>query len=76
MTKQQTLSVEYYRCWSGNQGDRGQWDTGFIDIPADTPDDLLDNAIREAVGLLPWPDEIPVFVGLYHKPAVEEETDA
>lgn len=76
MTKQKTRSVEYYRGWPGNQGDRGQWDTGFIDIPADTPDDLLDNAIREAAVLLPWADEIPIFVGLYHKPEAEEETDA
>src|SRR5208283_3748172 len=41
-------SVKYYRCWPGNQGDRGEWDTDYIEIPSDTPDDKIEDAIREA----------------------------
>ena len=60
-----THRVEYYRLWAGNAGDSGTWDTDFIDIPADTPDDKLDNAIRKAAAKINWREEPPVIVGHY-----------
>ena len=60
-----THRVEYYRLWAGNAGDSGTWDTDFIDIPADTPDDKLDNAIRKAAAKINWQEEPPVIVGHY-----------
>jgi len=54
--------VEYYRLWGG---DSGTWDTDFIDIPANTPDDNVDSAIRTAVAKIRWRDEVPTIVGLY-----------
>jgi hypothetical protein len=66
MAKSKTRSVEYYRCWAGNNGDSGTWDTAYIDVPADTPEDRLEEAVREAVAKIDWHDgEAPVLVGLY-----------
>jgi hypothetical protein len=66
MGKSKTRSVEYYRCWAGNNGDSGTWDTAYIDVPADTPEDRLEEAVREAVAKIDWRDgEAPVLVGLY-----------
>ena len=62
--------VEYYRLWGG---DSGTWDTDFIDVPADTPDDMLDQAIRKAAARIEWRDEVPVIVGYYYD--VDEEDD-
>lgn len=57
-------TVEYYRCWDGNSG--GDWDTDFIEIPADTPDDQLDAAVQAAARSIDWTDSVPpVFVGFY-----------
>ena len=56
-----TRSVEYFRLW-----DDHTWDTEFIDIPAETPVDRLENAIREAVRLIDWDLDVPIAVGLYH----------
>ena len=67
-----TRSVEYYRLWGG---DSGTWDTDFIDIPADTPDDRLDEAIREAAAKIQWRDEPPVIVGCYNDGGEEVEHD-
>lgn len=55
-----TREVEYYRLWPEHV-----WDTDWIDIPADTPDDRVDAAIREAVWALDWRDGSPVIVGCY-----------
>ena len=66
-----TRCVEYYRLWGG---DYGAWDTDFIDIPADTPDDKMDIAIRQAVAKIPWSDEPPMIVGFYGI-VVEEENE-
>ena len=64
--KRKTRSVEYYRCWAGDNGDSGTWDTAYIDVPADTPDDKLEQAVREAAAQVEWRDgEAPVIVGLY-----------
>ena len=41
--------VEYWRCWAGNGGDSGQWDTSFIKIPVNTPDEELDAAVQVCV---------------------------
>lgn len=62
-----TRSVEYYRLWPGNNGDSGTWDTGYIDVPADTPEDKLEEAVRAAAAAeVEWREgEIPVMVGLY-----------
>lgn len=60
-----TRVVEYFRCWSGNDVGSGTWDTGFIAIPADTPEDRIDDVIRSAVFRIPWEDEAPVLVGFY-----------
>jgi hypothetical protein len=60
--KTKNRRVEYYRLWGG---DSGTWDTDFIDIPADTPHDMLDKAIRQAAAKIEWQDEAPVIVGLY-----------
>lgn len=48
-----TREVEVARAWSGNQGDRGEWDTYFYDIPIDTPEDQI-----EAVALKVAAEEI------------------
>jgi len=60
-----TRRVEYYRLWAGNSGDSGTWDTDFIDIPADTPDHKVDEAIRMAAAEIKWRDDVPVIVGCY-----------
>jgi hypothetical protein len=74
--KKKTRSVEYYRCWAGNGGDRGTWDTDFIDIPADTPEDQIEAAVRAAAAKIKWRDnEPPVLVGLYCANDDGEEED-
>jgi len=66
MTKMR--SVEIYRLWAGNSGDRGTWDTGFVEIPANTPDEELEEAVRQAVARIPWREEVPVITGIYSVP--------
>jgi len=65
-----TIEVEYYRLWLG-----GTWDTYFIDIPADTPEDQYDAAILAAAKLIDWRDGPPMIVGHYSGPHDEEEED-
>ena len=60
-----TRRVEYYRLWAGNSGDSGTWDTEFIAIPADTPDDKVDHAIRQAAAKIKWRNGPPVIIGHY-----------
>ena len=67
--------MEYYRLWGENSGDSGTWDTDFIDIPADAPDDMVDKAIREAAAKIEWRGEVPVIVGCYHDGSDQEEDD-
>lgn len=59
-------TVEYYRLWAGNGGDSGTWDTDFIEVPQETPDDRLEEAVRAAVQSLEWDEEAPLCAGLYH----------
>lgn len=70
-----TRRVEYYRLWSGNSGDSGTWDTDFIDIPANTPDDKIDGAIRKAAAKIEWRDGPPVIVGYYCDAEQGDEED-
>jgi hypothetical protein len=60
--KPRTRRVEYYRLWGG---DSGTWDTDFIAIPTDTPDDKVDEAIRKAAAKIDWQTDVPVIVGCY-----------
>ena len=65
--------IEYYRCWASSEGDRGDWDTDYIEIPASTPEDKLEEAIREAALKIEWKDKVsPAFVGLYCSGGPEE----
>ena len=67
--------VEYYRLWSGNAGDSGTWDTDMIQIPASTPDDKIEEAVRKAAERIRWRDGPPVLVGIYSVPEVEEDDE-
>ncbi len=60
MTKKKTRQVEYFRCW-----DDHTWDTDFIDIPAGTPEDKINDAVQEATLRIEWTEEAPAFVGIY-----------
>jgi hypothetical protein len=77
MAKHKTRSVEYYRCWAGNGGDSGTWDTDFIDIPADTPEDKVEEAVRKAADTIKWRNgEAPVIIGLYCDSDIDEEDES
>lgn len=66
-TQMKTREVEYFRCWPGTSNDNGSWDTSFISVPADTPEDKLNEAINKAAQEIDWEHgEEPVFVGLYY----------
>ncbi len=65
-----TLGVEYYRLWED-----GTWDTDFLEIPAKTPEDGYEKAVREAAATIRWRDGPPVIVGLYAGPDSSEEED-
>jgi hypothetical protein len=59
-----TRPIEVYRCWSDHT-----WDTAFVDIPRNTPDDRIAEAAEAAVlrGLSPGICDL-AFVGIYHVP--------
>jgi lysophospholipase L1-like esterase len=65
-----TVQVEYYRLWED-----GTWDTEFLDIPADTPENEYENAVRQVAAKIKWRDTPPVIVGLYSGPAETEAED-
>ena len=67
-----TRRVEYYRLWGGDMA-HGTWDTDYINIPADTPDDMIDKAIRKAAGKIEWRNDLPVIVGCYCNAGEEED---
>jgi hypothetical protein len=46
MPRRKTRSVEVLRCWAGNGHDSGTWDTYFVDVPADIPEDRLEEVAR------------------------------
>lgn len=70
MSKKTSRQVEYFRCW-----DDHTWDTDFIEIPADTPKDKLNEAVQDAALKIDWKDEGPAFVGIYCDAEEEEDTD-
>ena len=59
-TKRPMRTVEYYRLWDDNT-----WDTDFIDIPADTPEEALEGVVRATAQEIPWLTDVPAVVGLY-----------
>jgi hypothetical protein len=61
--------IEYYRLWGG---DSGTWDTDFIGIPSDTPDDKILAAVHLAVDARGWNNEVPVIIGIYSIPTEED----
>ena len=60
-----TRQIEYYRLWPGGSGDSGTWDTDFVDIPADTPDNHIGEAVERAVAAIRRRDEPPMITGIY-----------
>lgn len=75
-----TRPIEMYvgRAWAG--GSSGEWWTGYVDIPIDTPEGAIDRVATDAMisQLLADSAEF-VFVGVYHIPGLEgleEEEDA
>lgn len=57
----QMREVEYYRLWEDHT-----WDTAFIDIPLETPEEQMEDAIRAAAAAIDWRDNAPVVLGLYY----------
>jgi hypothetical protein len=37
-----TRAIEVARAWCGSEGDSGEWDTAYYDIPIDTPEDKIE----------------------------------
>lgn len=72
MANKPTRRVEYYRLWL-HGSDCGTWDTDFIEIPVDAPEDKLDEAVRDAAAQIDWVDDPPAIVGVYHVPVVEDD---
>jgi hypothetical protein len=70
-----TRPIEYYRLWPGNGGDSGTWDTDFVQIAADTPDDKIEEAVQQAVAKIKWRDQPPAITGIYSVPTPEEDED-
>ena len=65
--------IEYYRLWPGNSGDSGTWDTDFVEIPSETPEEKVDETVKLAIARIPWTDEVPIATGIYHVPAFDED---
>jgi hypothetical protein len=67
--KEETRTIEYYRLWGG---DHGTWDTDFVEIPADTPEEHIEEAVQSAVSEIDWKDEVPVITGIYNIPEADD----
>ena len=64
-----TREIEVYRCW-----DDRTWDTECVEIPADTPEEKVEEvAASAALEALRHSADLPVVVGVYHIPEVSEE---
>jgi hypothetical protein len=64
-----TREIEVYRCW-----DDYTWDTEFVAIPADTPEEKIEEAAEKAtLAALRQGADLPVMVGVYHVPEISEE---
>lgn len=60
------MIVEFYRCWPGNQGDSGTWDTDTIEIPdGSAKEDILIACEAAAADLVYQGKPRPLFVGVY-----------
>jgi hypothetical protein len=70
-----TREIEFYRLWAGNGGASGTWDTDFVDIPADTPDELIAAAVQRAADQIAWNPTPPVAVGVYSVPPLEDAVE-
>ena len=63
--------IEVYRCW-----DDHTWDTEIVDIPADTPEEKIEEvAEKAALEALRHSADLPVVVGVYHIPEVSAEEE-
>ena len=71
--RKKTRPIECFRLWPGNGGDSGTWDTDMIDIPANTPDVNIAEAVQKVAAKIRWRDEPPVIVGVYCVPEPEED---
>jgi len=71
-----TRPVEVYRLWPEGGGDRGSWDTAYVEIPRDTPEDqiALVAAERHHAELVLHRQAV-VSVGFYNLPPLEEGED-
>lgn len=69
--------VEYYRCWTGSEGDTGTWDTSYVDVDTGLLAHDPDMAVRVACETVEWgewgEDGAPAFVGYYAGGAEEED---
>lgn len=62
-------TVEYCACWQDRT-----WTTDFMDVPYDTPEDKIEDALRAAALRTDWgPRGGPVLISLYHIPPDDEE---
>lgn len=56
-----TQTVEVFRCW-----DDRTWDTAFVEIPADTAaEDVEETAVHAAYEDLRNSADLPFFIGIY-----------
>lgn len=63
-----TREIEVYRCW-----DNRTWDTEFVEIPADTPEEKIEEAAgKAALEALRHSADLPVMVGVYYVPEISE----
>jgi len=57
----------------GTGSDNGTWDTDYVEIPADTPDEKIEQvAIDTSKALLQEQGTDYMFVGVYNIPPIEE----
>jgi hypothetical protein len=68
-----TREVEMYRLWT-NGGDCGYWDTAYYRIPADTPEDKIEEVAR-AVAIIQI-NEPCAGVGIYNLPDDDDDGEA
>ncbi len=66
-----TREVEVYRCW-----DDRTWDTEFVEIPADTPENDIGKAAEHAaLEAMRNSADLPVVVGVYCIPDPDEDEE-
>lgn len=72
-----TRTVEMYVGEAALGESHGMWNTDYVDIPADTPEDKIAEVAERAMWkqLEEQKAGNVVFIGVYHIPDVEEEED-